>query len=310
MDSVDNFEIESESSETFPMINFDIKIQNNETTSINMQNIKKGKNHKENIQNEETKMTLNDQSQINQVFSLSKIENQEKNEEQISDNNRYFNKDKESKTVKEEKESKKPKLNIKKKRMKKVFLIKIGKSKKKFICRKIVIKEKETMKKGKKINEPSRQDNVRRMFVRIILNNYYYKKICKTIKIFHIKKLKKFPGLLIYKVSKIDNKNNMEKTLRDFYADIKLNKKNDEKEKQYEYNLNIIKQLEEDKNKELREKSGLDNLLNIKFKDLIEEFQNSNDYEMEKNEIRKKNAEFEAEKIIKFWDDFIENSKK
>ena len=211
MDSVDNFEIESESSETFPMINFDIKIQNNETTSINMQNIKKGKNHKENIQNEETKMTLNDQSQINQVFSLSKIENQEKNEEQISDNNRYFNKDKESKTVKEEKESKKPKLNIKKKRMKKVFLIKIGKSKKKFICRKIVIKEKETMKKGKKINEPSRQDNVRRMFVRIILNNYYYKKICKTIKIFSIKKLKKFPGLLIYKVSKIDNKNNMDR---------------------------------------------------------------------------------------------------
>ena len=310
MDSVDNFEIESESSETFPMINFDIKIQNNETTSINMQNIKKGKNHKENIQNEETKMTLNDQSQINQVFSLSKIETQEKNEEQISDNNRYFNKDKESKTVKEEKESKKPKLNIKKKRMKKVFLIKIGKSKKKFICRKIVIKEKETMKKGKKINEPSRQDNVRRMFVRIILNNYYYKKICKTIKIFRIKKLKKFPGLLIYKVSKIDNKNNMEKTLRDFYADIKLNKKNDAMEKQYEYNLNIIKQLEEDKNKEIREKSGLDKLLNIKFKDLIEEFQNSNDYEMEKNEIRKKNVEFEAEKIIKFWDDFIENSKK
>jgi len=310
MDSVDNFEIESESSETFPMINFDIKIQNNETTSINMQNIKKGKNHKENIQNEETKMTLNDQSQINQVFSLSKIENQEKNEEQISDNNRYFNKDKESKTVKEEKESKKPKLNIKKKRMKKVFLIKIGKSKKKFICRKIVIKEKETMKKGKKINEPSRQDNVRRMFVRIILNNYYYKKICKTIKIFRIKKLKKFPGLLIYKVSKIDNKNKMEKTLRDFYADIKLNKKNDAMEKQYEYNLNIIKQLEEDKNKELREKSGLEKLLNIKFKDLIEEFQNSNDYEMEKNEIRKKNVEFEADKIIKFWDDFIENSKK
>ena len=310
MDSVDNFEIESESSQTFPMINFDIKIQNNETTSINMQNIKKGKNHKENIQNEETKMTLNDQSQINQVFSLSKIENQEKNEEQISDNNRYFNKDKESKTVKEEKESKKPKLNIKKKRMKKVFLIKIGKSKKKFICRKIVIKEKETMKKGKKINEPSRQDNVRRMFVRIILNNYYYKKICKTIKIFRIKKLKKFPGLLIYKVSKIDNKNKMEKTLRDFYADIKLNKKNDAMEKQYEYNLNIIKQLEEDKNKELREKSGLDKLLNIKFKDLIEEFQNSNDYEMEKNEIRKKNVEFEADKIIKFWDDFIENSKK
>ena len=310
MDSVDNFEIESESSETFPMINFDIKIRNNETTSINMQNIKKGKNHKENIQNEETKMTLNDQSQINQVFSLSKIENQEKNEEQISDNNRYFNKDKESKTVKEEKESKKPKLNIKKKRMKKVFLIKIGKSKKKFICRKIVIKEKETMKKGKKINEPSRQDNVRRMFVRIILNNYYYKKICKTIKIFRIKKLKKFPGLLIYKVSKIDNKNNMEKTLRDFYADIKLNKKNDAMEKQYEYNLNIIKQLEEDKNKEIREKSGLDKLLNIKFKDLIEEFQNSNDYEMEKNEIRKKNVEFEADKIIKFWDDFIENSKK
>ena len=310
MDSVDNFEIESESSETFPMINFDIKIQNNETTSINMQNIKKGKNHKENIQNEETKMTLNDQSQINQVFSLSKIENQEKNEEQISDNNRYFNKDKESKTVKEEKESKKPKLNIKKKRMKKVFLIKIGKSKKKFICRKIVIKEKETIKKGKKINEPSRQDNVRRMFVRIILNNYYYKKICKTIKIFSIKKLKKFPGLLIYKVSKIDNKNNMEKTLRDFYADIKLNKKNDAMEKQYEHNLNIIKQLEEDRNKDIREKSGLEKLLNIKFKDLIEEFKNSNDYEMEKNEIRKKNVEFEAEKIIKFWDDFIENSKK
>ena len=310
MDSVDNFEIESESSETFPMINFDIKIQNNETTSINMQNIKKGKNHKENIQNEETKITLNDQSQINQVFSLSKIENQEKNEEQISDNNRYFNKDKESKTVKEEKESKKPKLNIKKKRMKKVFLIKIGKSKKKFICRKIVIKEKETMKKGKKINEPSRQDNVRRMFVRIILNNYYYKKICKTIKIFRIKKLKKFPGLLIYKVSKIDNKNNMEKTLRDFYADIELNQKNYVVEKQYGYNLNIIKQLEEDRNKDIREKSGLEKLLNIKFKDLIEEFQNSNDYEMEKNEIRKKNVEFEAEKIIKFWDDFIENSKK
>ena len=310
MDSVDNFEIESESSETFPMINFDIKIQNNETTSINMQNIKKGKNHKENIQNEETKITLNDQSQINQVFSLSKIENQEKNEEQISDNNRYFNKDKESKTVKEEKESKKPKLNIKKKRMKKVFLIKIGKSKKKFICRKIVIKEKETMKKGKKINEPSRQDNVRRMFVRIILNNYYYKKICKTIKIFRIKKLKKFPGLLIYKVSKIDNKNNMEKTLRDFYADIELNQKNYVVEKQYGYNLNIIKQLEEDRNKDIREKSGLDKLLNIKFKDLIEEFQNSNDYEMEKNEIRKKNVEFEADKIIKFWDDFIENSKK
>ena len=310
MDSVDNFEIESESSETLPMINFDIKIQNNETTSINMQNIKKGKNHKENIQNEETKITLNDQSQINQVFSLSKIENQEKNEEQISDNNRYFNKDKESKTVKEEKESKKPKLNIKKKRMKKVFLIKIGKSKKKFICRKIVIKEKETMKKGKKINEPSRQDNVRRMFVRIILNNYYYKKICKTIKIFSIKKLKKFPGLLIYKVSKIDNKNNMEKTLRDFYADIELNQKNYVVEKQYGYNLNIIKQLEEDRNKDIREKSGLEKLLNIKFKDLIEEFQNSNDYEMEKNEIRKKNVEFEAEKIIKFWDDFIENSKK
>ena len=29
-----------------------------------------------------------------------------------------------------------------------------------------------------------------------------------------------------------------------------------------------------------------------------------------KMKLEKKNVEFEAEKIIKFWDDFIENSKK
>lgn len=310
MNSSGNYENEFEESSSLSMVNFGNKIQNDDTTSKNMQNIKKGFYHNKEIENEETKMTLNELSQhtINQVFNISKIGNQEKKEEQINDNNCYFIKDKESESIKGEKASKKMKARLKKHRKQKIFLIKIEKSKKRFICKKI-IKEKDAMKKNKKTNEPSRQDNVRQRFVRIILNTYYYKKICKKLKNFPIKKLKKFPPLLIFKLSKIDNKNYMEKTIRDFYEDTELNSKNNVMFKNYDYNLNIINELDGDKYKEFKEKSGLEKLLKIKFKDLIEEYQNSNDYEHKKNEIRKKKEKHEAEKIIQFYDNFIENSK-
>ena len=77
----------------------------------------------------------------------------------------------------------------------------------------------------------------------------------------------------------------------------------------YEVNLKIIEELTGDKYKEFRKASDFDKLLGMKYRDLIEEYLTSKDYEIKKNEIRGSKAKFDADKTIYFWENYIANSK-
>ena len=47
----------------------------------------------------------------------------------------------------------------------------------------------------------------------------------------------------------------------------------------------------------------------MKYRDLIEEYLTSKDYEIKKKEIRGSKTKFDADKTIYFWENYIANSK-
>ena len=65
----------------------------------------------------------------------------------------------------------------------------------------------------------------------------------------------------------------------------------------------------QDKYKEFRKTSDFEKLLGMKYRDLIEEYLTSKDYEIKKNEIRGSKTKFDADKTIYFWENYIANSK-
>ena len=182
---------------------------------------------------------------------------------------------------------------------------KIYKEKKKYFYIKKIKKNK--VKKANKKSYSSRQDNDRVKFVRQTLNFYLYNKLTNIIKLSKIKqKLKKFPEKLINEIAKINNKKYLNLTLEDFYTRRELyNSK--ELLKHFEHNLVIINHIMEENNKNFRETSGVEILLKMKFRDLINQYLKSDEYKQKMTELNKNNGIYFAEKFRYFSDNFINN---
>jgi len=182
---------------------------------------------------------------------------------------------------------------------------KIYKEKKKYFYIKKIKKNK--VKKANKKSYSSRQDNDRVKFVRQTLNFYLYNKLTNIIKSSKIKqKLKKFPEKLINEIAKINNKKYLNLTLEDFYIRKELyNSK--ELLKHFEHNLVIINHIMEENNKNFRETSGVEILLKMKFRDLINQYLKSDEYKQKMTELNKNNGIYFAEKFRYFSDNFINN---
>ena len=186
----------------------------------------------------------------------------------------------------------------------------INKEKKKWIPFSIKKVKKIKNKREKKSNRKSyssRQDNDRVKFVRQTLNFYLYNKLTNIIKLSKIKqKLKKFPEKLINEIAKINNKKYLNLTLEDFYTRRELyNSK--ELLKHFEHNLVIINHIMEENNKNFRETSGVEILLKMKFRDLINQYLKSDEYKQKMTELNKNNGIYFAEKFRYFSDNFINN---
>ena len=186
----------------------------------------------------------------------------------------------------------------------------INKEKKKWIPFSIKKVKKIKNKREKKSNRKSyssRQDNDRVKFVRQTLNFYLYNKLTNIIKSSKIKQnLKKFPEKLINEIAKINNKKYLNMTLEDFYIRKELyNSK--ELLKHFEHNLVIINHIMEENNKNFRETSGVEILLKMKFRDLINQYLQSNEYKQKMTELNKNNGIYFAEKFRYFSDNFINN---
>ena len=182
---------------------------------------------------------------------------------------------------------------------------KIYKEKKKYFYIKKIKKNK--VKKANKKSYSSRQDNDRVKFVRQTLNFYLYNKLTNIIKLSKIKqKLKKFPEKLINEIAKINNKKYLNLTLKDFYTRRELyNSK--ELLKHFEHNLVIINHIMEENNKNFRETSGVEILLKMKFRDIINQYLKSDEYKQKMTELNKNNGIYFAEKFRYFSDNFINN---
>ena len=162
-------------------------------------------------------------------------------------------------------------------------------------------------KKVNRKNFSSRQDNDRVKFVRQTLNFYIYNKLTNKIKASKIKqKLKKFPEKLINEIAKINNKKYLDMTLENLYLNKELyNSK--ELLKHFEHNLAIIKYIYEEKNKNFRETSGLEILLKMKFRDIIDEYLKSVEYKQKMIELNKNIGIYYAKKFRYFSENFINN---
>ena len=162
-------------------------------------------------------------------------------------------------------------------------------------------------KKSNRKSYSSRQDNDRVKFVRQTLNFYLYNKLTNIIKSSKIKqKLKKFPEKLINEIAKINNKKYLNLTLEDFYTRRELyNSK--ELLKHFEHNLVIINHIMEENNKNFRETSGVEILLKMKFRDIINQYLKSDEYKQKMTELNKNNGIYFAEKFRYFSDNFINN---
>ena len=298
-----NFYIESEIS-NISKFNTNQEMQSHSTTTNNIKQSLKGSYIYDDLENKNTRETLNPpfQSEIIEINDPQNIETEEKIEQKIFYIDNKKNNIFDSNTKKEVTKEKVDEKNIsnekttERKKAKKKFITKNGK------------------KKNQKKYKPSRQDNDRAMFSRIVLNSYYYNKLSAIIKMNgkYKKKLRKFPHCLIAKISQIHNEKYLERTLKEIYEDDELYKKKkgkNELDSHYEVNLKIIEELTGDKYKEFRKASDFDKLLGMKYRDLIEEYLTSKDYEIKKNEIRGSKAKFDADKTIYFWENYIANSK-
>ena len=182
------------------------------------------------------------------------------------------------------------------------------KKQKPFLIKKIKKKKNKNKGKTNKKSISSRQDNDRVKFVRQTLNYYFYNKLTNLIRTNNkiIQKLRKFPEKLINEIAKLNNKKYLNMTLEDLYLNKELYT-SIELLNHFEYNLVIINRLIEEKNKEFREKSGVEILLKMKFGDLIKEYLQSAEYKQKMNELNETNGTYFAEKFKYFAINFINN---
>ena len=159
-----------------------------------------------------------------------------------------------------------------------------------------VIKENEIL------DENVRADDYREKIARHILNEYCYNKVNTIIKGKIRKKFKKIPKDIPNKASRKRNKHFLAMTLKEFYESIELYKEN-KKKKTFNHNLNIINELRKDCHKNFREESGLNDLLEITFSDLVVQYLKSIEYDEYINTLKGNEKQY----YIHFAEHFIEH---
>ena len=147
-----------------------------------------------------------------------------------------------------------------------------------------------------------RADDYREKIARHILNDYYYNKVNKIIKGIIRKKFKKIPKDIPNKAARKKNKHFLVMTLKKIYETKELYN-SEQKEKTFEYNLNVIKKLRKDCYKDFREKSGFNDILEMTFRDLVVQYLKSEEYKKNINLLKGKEREY----YIFFAEHFIEH---
>ena len=123
-----------------------------------------------------------------------------------------------------------------------------------------------------------REDNCRRMIGRSFFNKFLKSKIesmkreCRCILF-----LNNFPRKFIFEAVKKGNKNFLEYTLEELIEKEELYKDKDS-EISYAVNLNVIRELKSEKNRDIMEKYGYDKILKMNYRDLFEEYLKSNEF--------------------------------
>lgn len=161
--------------------------------------------------------------------------------------------------------------------------------------------QKKKRNKNRKKFESSRQDNDRTKFVRQVFNTYWYGKLPNIFKKNKTNKIKKFPQGFINETAKIRGKDYLDKSIKYFYTEKKLYKPK-ELESYFNYNINFINKIMEG-----NEKDDLEQLFDIKYTDLINEYLDSKEFQKFIESMKKKDI-FEANKFKYFAENFINNS--
>lgn len=161
--------------------------------------------------------------------------------------------------------------------------------------------QKKTKVKNRKKFESSRQDNDRTKFVRQVFNSFWYGKLPNIYTKNAKNKIKKFPLGFIRETAKIRGGDYLDKTIKYFYEEKKLYK-NQEIESHFNYNKKMLNKIITGK-----EKNVLEELLDLKYTDLINEYLKSKEFQEFIESMKKKDI-FEAEKFKFFAENFINNS--
>ena len=129
------------------------------------------------------------------------------------------------------------------------------------------------------------QDNIRRKIKRAFLNYALLKKLNDKLRSIGSKKyFERFPQYFVTDVNKRRNKEILDMTLQEIFEKKELYiHENDEKLFNYLHNLNVVQSVEIKENEEFK------TILNKTFRDLYEEYINSNDFNDEINRLKNKN---------------------
>ena len=154
----------------------------------------------------------------------------------------------------------------------------------------------------------NKEDDVRRTIGRRFFNDIIYNKINDLLRMEgSILILEKLQQDLVYDLVKKCNKKYLDMKLEELFIKKELyNEKNLEK---YYHNFNVIKKLRTDEFANIRERTNIDLILNMKYKDLFEEYISSNEFIEEINRL-KNNEKFEEAYInnyIYYSLHFLEN---
>ena len=160
----------------------------------------------------------------------------------------------------------------------------------------------------KKKDERERTDNCRTMIVRDFFNKFLVKIKMNLLIKNNGSKLyfEKFPKKLILKATYKKNKSYLKKTLEEFLTDKELSEVDDTDE-HFAHNLDMLQKLKDnDDNKNVYKKSGFDKLLEKSYRELYQEYLDSDIYKEKKEKLDESNAK-EFERVSKNLIKFLEN---
>ena len=122
---------------------------------------------------------------------------------------------------------------------------------------------------------------------------------CRCILFFY-----NFPRKFIFEAVKKGNKNFLEYTLEELIEKEELYKDKDS-EISYDGNLNVIRELKSEKNRDIMEKYGYDKILKMNYRDLFEEYLKSNEFKQKIYQLKTK-EKLKADKFEYYSNLFIQ----